>query len=262
VPAVAQGARSATARAATPGGDKRPRAASHDNQIGGALIMKLYYHPASTTSRPVALFIAENNIPCELQVIDLFTGEHFKPPYEGINPNHLVPTLDDGDFRLTESSSILKYLADKINSPLYPKDLKERARVNERMDWINTQLCRDFAYGFIYPQIFPTHKRSTDEIHAATIAWGKERAQAWMKVLNDNILGPKNNYLCGDKMTIADYYGAAFVALGELTGGDYSKYPSIKRWLGNMKQLKNWKKVNEIIDGYGASLKGSALQAV
>ena len=57
------------------------------------------------------------------------TGEHMKPAYAAINPNRLVPVLEDGDFRLTESSAILKYLADKIDSPAYPKDLQEaRAR--------------------------------------------------------------------------------------------------------------------------------------
>jgi len=56
-------------------------------------------------------------LPLELQVIDLFSGEHYHPPYEAINPHHLAPVLQDGDFRLTESSAILKYLADKIDSP-------------------------------------------------------------------------------------------------------------------------------------------------
>ena len=80
------------------------------------------------------LFCAESGIDADFQVVDLFTGEHTKPPYEGINPNRLVPLLEDGDFRLTESSAILKYLAEKSGSPAYPKDLRQRARVNERMD--------------------------------------------------------------------------------------------------------------------------------
>lgn len=208
------------------------------------------------------LFAAENRIALDEHIVDLFTGEHYKAPFEAVNPNHLVPVLEDGDFRLTESSAILKYLADKSNSALYPKDLQQRARVNERMDWINTQLCRDFAYGLVYPQIFPFHKRRSDEAHDATLAWGKERAQGWLKVLNDKILGPGNNYLCGNAITIADYYGASFVALGELIGSDYSAYPNVKRWLAKMKQLPSWKRVNEVIDGYGASLKGNAMQPV
>ncbi len=224
--------------------------------------MKIYYHPASTTSRPIMLFAAENGIDAEFQVVDLFTGEHYKPPYEAINPNHLVPVLEDGDFRLTESSSILKYLADKINSPAYPKDLKQRARVNERMDWINTQMCRDFAYGFVYPQIFPHHKRPTNEVQAATLAWGKERAKGWLKVLDEHLIGPKNAYLCGNQITIADYFGASFIALGDVIRSDFSPYPNVSRWLGNMKRLKSWNKVNEAINGYAASLKEAQLEAI
>jgi len=222
--------------------------------------MKIYYHPASTTSRPVILFAAENGINAELQIVDLFTGEHFKQPFEAINPSHLVPVLEDDGFRLTESSAILKYLADKIESPAYPKDLRQRARVNERMDWINTQLCRDLAYGFVYPQVFPTHKRPSAEVQAATLAWGRERAIGWMKVLDEHLIGPKNAYLCGSQITIADYFGASFVTLVELIRSDYAAYPNVGRWLGNMKRLKNWKKVNEAIDGFSASLKDAQLQ--
>jgi glutathione S-transferase len=224
--------------------------------------MKLYYHPASTTSRPIVLFAAENKIALDLQVVDLFTGEHYKPAFEAINPNHLVPVLEDGDFRLTESSAILKYLADKTDSPLYPKDPQRRARVNERMDWINTQLCRDFAYGLVYPQIFPSHKRHSEEAQQATLAWGKERSQGWLKVLNDHILGADNAYLCGGEITIADYYGAAFVALGEITGTDFSSYPNVARWLARMKALPSWKDVNAAIDGYAATLKGTPMTTV
>ena len=70
--------------------------------------MKLYYHPVSTTSRPVVLFATESNITIDYQVVDLFTGEQYKPDYIAINPSHQVPVLEDGDFRLTESSAILK----------------------------------------------------------------------------------------------------------------------------------------------------------
>lgn len=196
-----------------------------------------------------------------MKVVDLFTGEHLQPAYAAINPNKLVPVLDDGNFRLTESSAIIKYLADKVNSPLYPKDLQQRARVNERMDWVNTQLARDLAHGFVYPQVFPTHKRRSDEATAATVALGKERTQAWLQVMNDHLLTP-DGFLCGPSMTIADFFAASFVALTELTGSDLAPYPNVKRWLGKMKALKHWKSVNEAIDGFGASLKGQPMQTV
>ena len=77
--------------------------------------------------------------------------------------------LEDGDLRLTESSAILKYLADKIGSPAYPKDLKQRAKVNEVMDWINSNFYRDWGYNLCYPQLFPHLKRRSDEAQAATL---------------------------------------------------------------------------------------------
>ena len=89
----------------------------------------------------------DNGIALDYQVVDLMTGEHLGPAYASINPSKLVPMLEDGDFRLTESSAILKYLADKVGSAAYPKDLQKRARVNETMDWLNTGFYRDFGYG-------------------------------------------------------------------------------------------------------------------
>jgi glutathione S-transferase len=224
--------------------------------------MKLYMHPVSTTSRPVRLFIAESGIAVDEQVVDLFTGEHVQEPFAKINPNRLVPVLEDGDFRLTESSAILKYLADKAGSPAYPKDLKQRARVNEMMDWLNTNFCREYAYNLIYPQLFPHMKRPNEEVQKATLEWGKERARSWLQVLNDHWIGPNQQYLCGDQITIADYLGAAFVTLGEIVRCDFSPYPNVQRWLGNMKRLKSWPKVNEVFEGYKASVKDQAFSAL
>jgi glutathione S-transferase len=224
--------------------------------------MKLYMHPVSMTSRPVRLFIADNKIPVEEQIVDLMTGEHYKEPFASYNPNRLVPVLDDDGFKLTESSAILKYLADKINSPAYPKDLKQRARVNEMMDWLNTNFYRDYAYGMAYPQIFPNHKRRSDEAHAATIEWGQNNAKIWLQILNDYWIGPKNQYLTGDQITIADYFGAGLVTLGEVIRCDFSKYPNVQRWLNNMKKQPSWPKVNEAFYGLVEAVKGQKFAAV
>jgi len=218
--------------------------------------MKLYMHPVSTATRPVRLFLAENGIQYEDVMVDILKGDHHKEPYASLNPSKLVPMLEDGDLRLTEGSAILKYLADKYDLPSYPKDLKQRAKVNEMMDWLNTQLYRDFGYGLIYPQLFPHHKRRSDEAHAGAIAWGQEGSKKWLQILNDHFIGPKNAYLCGDQITIADYFGSGLVSIGELTGCDYSAYPNIQRWLGNMRKLKTWDKVNEIFNAVVAGNKG------
>ncbi len=217
--------------------------------------MKLYMHPISMVSRPIRLFIAENRIPVEEELVDLMTGAHHQEPYASKNPNRLVPMLEDGDLRLTESSAILKYLADKIGSPAYPKELKARAKVNEAMDWINTNFYRDWGYGLAYPQLFPHHKRRSEEAHAATIEWGKTKSENWLKILNDHWIGPDKQYLCGNEITIADYFGAGIVTLGELIGCDFAAYPNVVRWLGNVKKLSSWESVNREFYGLREAIK-------
>jgi glutathione S-transferase len=211
-------------------------------------------HPVSMTSRPVRLFIAESGIKVDEQVVDVMTGEHLQPAFAGVNPSKMVPVLEDGDLRLTESSAILKYLADKIESPAYPKDLKQRAKVNEAMDWFNSNFYRDFGYGLCYPQLFPHHKRGTDDVQKATLEWARDRAQAWLKILNDDILGSKK-YLTGNNISIADYFGVCLLTLGEVTRCDWSKYPNVNRWIDTMKQLKSWGTINEALYGYAGYVK-------
>lgn len=224
--------------------------------------MKLYYHPASTTSRVVQQFALDQGVALDYQVVDLFSGEHLKPAFAQINPNCMVPVLEDGDFRLTECSAIVKYLADKAGSPAYPKELKARARVNEMMDWFNSNLYKDIAYGLVYPQTFPHHLRPSEAVQAGTLEWGRQKTQGWLKILDEHLIGPNRAYLCGDQITLADYMGAEMIALGALVGCSYAAYPNIERWLGNMKRLKSWPKVHDAIDGFAASLKDKAFVTI
>ena len=224
--------------------------------------MKIYYHPISTTSRMLMLFAEEAGIKADWQVVDLFTGEHVKPPYLAINPSGMVPMLEDGDFRLTESSSILKYLAEKAGSPAYPTDLRKRAKINEMMDWLNTQFYRDFAYGLIYPQLYPHLKRPTDEQQAGTLAWGKDKAKSWLKILDENMIGPKNAYLCDNEITLADYFGAPMLTAGELIRCDFTPYKNLSRWLANMKARPSWAKTNKAFYDLAGSLKQTPFEVL
>ncbi len=219
------------------------------------MTMTLYIHPVSTASRPVRLFVAEKKIKLEEKVVDLMTGEHYKDEYRAINPSRMVPALVDGDFRLTESSAILKFLASENKLPEYPTETRARAKVDEAMDWFNTQFYRDFAYGLTYPQIFPNHKRPTDEHQTGTIAWGKDKAAAWFAVLDQNIIGSRP-YVTGDNISIADYFGACIATVGEVIGCTYEGFPNVQRWLGNMKKLSTWASTNEVMYGFAASMKG------
>jgi glutathione S-transferase len=216
--------------------------------------MKLHMHPASITSRPVRLLTAEKGLDVEELLVDLMTGAHHQEPFASFNPNRLVPVLEDGDLKLTESSAILKYLADKYDMPEYPKDLKQRAKVNEVMDWFMANFYREWGYHLCYPQLFPHHVRSSDEGQRATVEWGRDHSRFWLQVLNDYWLGDGRAWLCGDSVTIADYLGGSIIGLSDIIRFDLTPYPNVAAWMANVKGLDHWSEVSAALDGFAGAV--------
>jgi len=220
--------------------------------------MKLYMHPISTVARPVMFFAADEGIKLETQMVDLMKGEHLQPAYAAVNPSCQVPTLEDGDFRLTECSAILKYLADVKGSAAYPKELKARARVNELMDWLNTGFYRSFGYGLCYGQILDNYKNPDANGQKANLEMAKKQAEKFFSVLDKNILGKGNTYLAGDAITIADYFASGLVSLGDVIGCKFSAYPNVVRWYNKMKARPNWAATNGAVAQWAEMAKGPA----
>lgn len=224
--------------------------------------MKLYFHPASTTSRAVQMFAVDNGIALDYEVVDILTGAHMLPEFAAINPNCLVPVLEDGDFRLTESATINRYLADKAGSPAYPRDPQRRADVDEMTDWLNANFYKDIGYNLVYPQLFPHHTRPVDAVQAGTLEWGRQRAQHWLTILDQKLIGPSQAHLCGNEVTLADYLGAEILKVAEVVGCTWSAWPNVDRWMRNMKARPNWARVHEVIEGFQSSVKGRTFVTV
>ncbi len=224
--------------------------------------MKLYMHPASTTCRPVMQLIVDARIEIEQQVVDILKGEQYGEAYTKLNPNHLVPLLVDDEFRLTESATILRYLAEKAGSPAYPKELRQRAKVDELLDWFNSNFYRDWGYGFVYPQVFPQLKRPDAAVQAGTVAWGRDKSKIWLQVLNDHWLAHGKTHLCGAEITIADYFGTGLVTAGELIHCDLTPYANVNRWLAAMKARPSYGEVYKVFDGFCASTAGQAFERI
>ncbi|MCC7347797.1 MAG: glutathione S-transferase family protein [Variibacter sp.] len=220
--------------------------------------MKLHYFEGSTTCRPIVMLAAEAGIPLELVPVDLMSGEHYGPAYSKLNPNNLVPLLEDGDFRLSEASAILKYIADVANSPAYPKDLKARARVNERMDWFNTAFLREFAYCNVYPQLFPHVAWPDAAVQAAVTQRGDEKARRLLGILNDHMLADPGPFLGGAAPDLSDYLGVCYVTLGEMIGHDFAAWPRVARWIAAMRGRPGWAKANAGFEGWRDAVRAKA----
>lgn len=215
--------------------------------------MKLYYDPASTVCRGIMLFSAEHGVELELEYIDLFSERNLEPSFGAINPNRTVPVLVDGDLCLTESSAILKYLADSCGSAAYPTSLRERARINAAMDWFNTGFYHEYGYAIVYSQLLPKYAPSDPAAHAEMIARGHEAAARRLTTLNDHMIGD-NAFVCGPQITLADYFGLPILALGEIVGFDLSPWPKVERWVATMKARPAWGPVDVAFQGMKAAV--------
>jgi glutathione S-transferase len=70
------------------------------------------------------------------------------PEYAAMNPMQKVPTLVDGATVVWQSNTILRYLANKAKSPLYPADPAQRSQVERWMDWLLAELNPAYLAGF------------------------------------------------------------------------------------------------------------------
>ena len=90
---------------------------------------------ASAPCRIVEMTAEVLGLEYEFKVVDLQAGEHMKPEYLALNPQHNIPCVKDGDFIGNESRAVAAYLASKYgkDDSLYPKNLETRCRVDQRL---------------------------------------------------------------------------------------------------------------------------------
>jgi glutathione S-transferase len=69
-----------------------------------------------------------------------------EPEFLALNPNAQVPVLVDGELVLWESNAVLRYVAGRAGSDLWPADLAERGRVDQWMTWQSTELNPAWSY--------------------------------------------------------------------------------------------------------------------
>src|SRR5579862_617738 len=106
--------------------------------IAGRMTMiKIWGRNTSSNVEKVMWAIEEIGLPHERIDIGGPFGKNREPAYLAMNPNGLVPTLEEEDgFVLWESNSIIRYLASKHGmGSLMPSDVRTRARASQWMDW-------------------------------------------------------------------------------------------------------------------------------
>ena len=161
-------------------------------------------------------------------------GKNKEAPYLAMNPNGLVPTLEEEDgFTLWESNSVVRYLAGKHDKAgtLEPKDPKVRARASMWMDWQLSVAGPAILAAFWGLIRTPPEKRDMAAIKAS-----QEKTTEAMKIL-DAQLG-KTQFAAGDAFSYGDIpVGVMCYRYVQLVPGRPST-PNLDRWYGAISKRK------------------------
>jgi glutathione S-transferase len=132
-------------------------------------------------------------------------GKTNEPAYLKMNPNGLVPTVEDGDTIIWESNTIMRYLASKHGAAeLYPADLVQRTHVERWMDWQAASLSPPMT-----PLLFGYYRTAPEQRDMAALEDARKKAISVWTILEGALSG--NAYVTGKKLTLADICLGIFV---------------------------------------------------
>ena len=151
------------------------------------------------------------------------------PEYMALNPNSLVPVIEDEDYVLWESNVIVRYLCAK-HSPgdMYPTDLRERFDAERWMDWQQTTLNPASRPGFWQLVRTPPEQRD-----AADIAESNAVVEALMAVLDAHLA--QRSFMVGERFTVADIPIACEIHRWFGLPQQRQSRPHVERWYDSMR---------------------------
>jgi glutathione S-transferase len=198
--------------------------------------MKYYYHPWSPNCRKTTALIDHLAVEAERVVVDLAKGEQMAPEFLAVNPSGMVPTLEEGDTRITESNAITIYLAVREGSELWPVRRMRQLEVLQWMFWEQSHYM--FACGTVFFNriVKPMIGQQADEARVEE-AVGKFRRHS--KVLDDVLAS--HSYLIGDALSLADWAVAGHLSTADMCGLPVADFPNLQRWLGTLDDNPAWK---------------------
>jgi glutathione S-transferase len=199
--------------------------------------MKLYCFPPSPNTWKVLAAAHEMKVPLELAIVDLTKGEQRKPEYLALNPTGRTPTLVDGSFTLWESSAIMSYLADKTETPLWPRDARTRADIVRWESWQGQHWSRG-----VVPFLFENLVKGVMKMGGPDETVLAQAGQLFHQeaAVLDRHLG-RQEWLVGEAATLADYVVVAPLLYAEPAKIPLDQYANIRRWLGVQAAMPAWR---------------------
>jgi glutathione S-transferase len=161
------------------------------------------------------------------------------PEYRKMNPNGLVPTIDDDGFILWESHSIVRYLSARHGKgTLWPTDERTRAVANQWMDWAFSfqPAFRNLFWGLVRT---PPEKRDPNAIEES------RRKSAEMLAILDGALDGRP-YVAGSAFTMGDIPMGCHVQLWMRLPVERPRHPNLEAWFARLCERPAYRKIVDI----------------
>ena len=192
-------------------------------------MIKVWGRTNSINVQKVLWTLAELDLRHERSDAGLKFGVVDTPAYRAMNPNGLVPTLDDEGFVLWESNVIVRYLAAKYGlGTLCPADLAERFSAERWMDWQQTSLNQPIG-----PAFFNLIRLAPEKRDMAAVLRNCELVEGWLAVLDAQLAD--RDYVNGGRFTMADIPAGASVSRWYKLPIERNSHPHVQRWLARLK---------------------------
>jgi glutathione S-transferase len=163
-------------------------------------MIKIWGRNTSSNVQKAMWAVDELGLACERIDVGGSFGKNNEPAYLAMNPNGLVPTLEEeGGFTLWESNSIIRYLARKHDKDgkLEPKDPHEHARASQWMDWQLT-----VAGPAITPSFWGLIRTPPEKRDLVAIKASQDKTTAAMKMLDAQLA--KTQFVAGASFSYGD----------------------------------------------------------
>jgi len=172
--------------------------------------------------------VGELKLPCERIDDGAAYGKTKDPFYLAMNPNSLVPTLEEDDgFTLWESNSVVRYLSGKHGGVLEPKDAKTRAKAHQWMDW---------QLSVIGPAITPVFwgliRTPPEKRDQAAIDAGKAKTTAAAQIMDEQL--GKTRFMAGDAFSYGDIPVGVMIRRYMELVPERPKMANLERWFGEI----------------------------
>jgi len=186
------------------------------------------------------------------QLVNLREGEQKQEWFLKINPIGKVPAIDDDGFHLFESNAICKYLCDKHNSALYPKDVNKRATIEQWIDYVSFHIGANFM-PVVYNRLFAPLRGIP--VNEKAITDGVEFLKQYFPIIEKQLT--QHKFIVSQDVSLADIILLALLEPAEMAKIDLSVYPKLNSWRAELKKQSFY---TSCYKEYGEMLKAPAVR--